>query len=167
MGQFQPEAAAQFLNFLPAHERADPLTAYRSRLSNPDAAVHLPAAHHWAAYENACATLASPQQLPNDHKTADRFALGIASLEAHYMGNDCFLAPNQLLENMHRIDHLPATIIQGRYDVICPPRTAYTLAQAWRNAKLMIVADGAHSAHEPAMERALVEGVRDMIARVG
>jgi proline iminopeptidase len=86
----------------------------------------------------------------------DTMALGLARLESHYFVNRCFLEEGQLLRDLGRIRHLPAVIVQGRYDVICPPATAQELADAWPEAEFVIVPDAGHSAMEPGIKHALV-----------
>jgi len=89
----------------------------------------------------------------------DRTALGLARIEAHYFVNDLFLPPEGLLGRMDRIGHLPAEIVQGRYDMICPPVTAFELAAKWPAARLTMLPDAGHSALEPGIRRALVAAV--------
>ena len=155
LARFFPEAHREFLTFLPESERADPLAAYLARLTHPDPAVHLAAARAWSVYEGSCSTL-----LPSPDTVAsfaqDRTALGLARLEAHYFAHHLFLPPEGLLARMGRIRHLPAEIVQGRYDMICPPATAATLAAAWPGARLTMVADAGHSALEPGIRVALL-----------
>ncbi len=145
-----------------AAERGDILRSYLRRLTDPDPAVHMPAARAWSVYEGSCSTLLpSPETVTSFAQ--DRTALGLARIEAHYFANDLFLPPEAteggLLGRMHRIAHIPAEIVQGRYDVICPARTAFALAAAWPTARLSIVPDAGHSALEPGVRRALVAGV--------
>ena len=83
-------------------------------------------------------------------------ALGVGRLEAHYFRNDAFLSDDQLIRNVGRIQHLPATVIQGRYDVVCPARSAWRLHQAWPEATFQIIEDAGHSGFEPGITRALV-----------
>jgi proline iminopeptidase len=153
-----PEAHAAFAGFLPPAERADLLGSYLRRLTNPDPDIHLPAARAWSTYEGSCSTL-----LPTPDLVAgfaqDRTSLGLARIEAHYFAHDLFLPKGGLLAGMHRIARLPAEIVQGRYDMICPPRTAFDLAAAWPSARLTIVPDAGHSALEPGVRRALVAAV--------
>jgi proline iminopeptidase len=153
-----PEAHAAFAGFLPPGERADLLGSYLRRLTDPDPEIHLPAARAWSTYEGSCSTL-----LPTPDLVAgfaqDRASLGLARIEAQYFAHGLFLPKGGLLAGMHRIAHLPAEIVQGRYDMICPPRTALDLAAAWPSARLTIVPDAGHSALEPGVRRALVAGV--------
>jgi proline iminopeptidase len=153
-----PEAHAAFAGFLPEPERADLLGAYLRRLTDPDPSVHLPAARAWSVYEGTCSTLLpSPETVHGFSQ--DRTALGLARIEAFYFAHGLFLPPNGLLGHMHRISHIPAEIVQGRYDMICPAVTAFDLAAAWRNARMTIVPDAGHSALEPGIRRALVAAV--------
>jgi proline iminopeptidase len=153
-----PEAHARFLSFLPAEERGDVLGAYLRHLTDPDPARHLPAARAWSVYEGTCSTL-----LPSPETVAgfsqDRTALGLARIEAHYFAHDLFLPPEGLLGRMHRIAHLPAEIVQGRYDMVCPPVTAHDLVAAWPTARLTMVPDAGHSALETGIRKALVAAV--------
>jgi proline iminopeptidase len=160
-----PEAHAAFVNFLPEAERSDLLAAYLRRLTDPDPCVHLPAARAWSVYEGTCSTLLpSPETVLGFSQ--DRTALGLARIEAHYFANQLFLPEGGLLAHMHKISHIPAEIIQGRYDMVCPARTAFELAQNWRNARMTIIPDAGHSALEPGIRRALVAAVeRFRIAR--
>ena len=153
-----PDAHAQFVQFLPERERHDILGAYLRRLTDPDPAIHMSAARAWSVYEGSCSTL-----LPSPDTVAsfaqDRTALGLARIEAYYFAHNLFLPPGGLLAHMDRIAHLPAEIVQGRYDMVCPMRTAFELAAAWRSARLTIIPDAGHSALEPGIRRSLVAAV--------
>jgi proline iminopeptidase len=153
-----PDAHAEFLGFLPEAERSDPLAAYLRRLNHPDPAVHMPAARAWSVYEGSCSTL-----LPSPATVAsfaqDRTALGLARIEAHYFTHGLFLPEGGLLKHMDRIRHLPGEIVQGRYDMVCPPVTAFDLAAAWPAARLTLIPDAGHSALEPPIRRALIAAV--------
>lgn len=156
MRTFFPEAWGRFAGFLPAGERDDLLEGYCRRLFDPDPEVHMPAARAWSTYEGACSTL-----LPSPETVAafgeDRTALGLARLEAHYFRNRVFLAENALIDGAARLRDIPGTIVQGRYDVVCPIRAAHELREAWPQAELTVVPDAGHSAMEPGIRRALVE----------
>jgi proline iminopeptidase len=153
-----PDAHAAFVGHLPEAERGDLLGAYLRRLTDPDARVHMAAARAWSVYEGSCSTL-----LPSPETVAsfalDRTALGLARIEAYYFANDLFLPPEGLLGRMHRLAHVRAEIVQGRYDMVCPARTAFELAAAWPTARLTVVPDAGHSALEPGVRRALVAAV--------
>jgi proline iminopeptidase len=158
IGRFYPDAHGNFVGFLPPEERGDVLGGYLRRLTHADPAVHLPAARAWSVYEGSCSTLLpSPETVTSFAQ--DRTALGLARIEAHYFAHNLFLPEEGLLGRMAGISHLPAEIVQGRYDMICPPQTAFDLAAAWPNARLSIVPDAGHSALEPGIRRALVAAV--------
>lgn len=158
LAQIFPDAHAAFAGHLPEQERGDLLGAYLSRLTDPDPAVHLPASRAWSIYEGTCSTL-----LPTPAAVAgfsrDRATLGLARIEAHYFANRLFLPPEGLLARMHRVSHLPGEIVQGRYDMICPARSAFQLAGSWPKARLRIIPDAGHSALEPGIRCALVAAV--------
>jgi len=155
MRRFFPEAWRRFVEPIPQAERSDLLTAFHRRLIDPDPGVHLPAARAWSAYEAGCSTL-----LPNPDGVAsfavDRSALGLARIEAHYFVNDAFLRPGELLAGLERYRLVPTTVVQGRYDVICPPATADALCQDWPEADYVIVPDAGHAAMEPGIRTALI-----------
>jgi proline iminopeptidase len=153
-----PDAWAAFAEHVRPEERGDLLTAYLRRLCDPDPMIHQPAARAWSLYEGSCSTL-----LPSPDTVAsfaqDRTALGLARIEAHYFAHDLFLPPAGLLGHMDRIAHIPAEIVQGRYDMVCPCDTAFDLAAAWPRARLTVVPDAGHSALEPGVRTALVAAV--------
>ncbi len=155
MGQFFPEAQAAFLAPIPEAERGDLLAAFGRRLMDPDPAVHLPAAHAWANYEEACVSLLPQPPAPQDSES-DGKALTLARLENHYFRHLGWLEPGQLLAGVETIRDIPAAIVQGRYDVICPPRAAHALAAAWPEAAFTVVPDAGHAVSEPGITAALV-----------
>ena len=150
-----PEAQRQLAEFIPENERGDLLVAYHQRLIDPDPAVHQPAAYQWATFEASCSTL-----LPNPELIAafgsDQTALSLSRIEAHYFVHNIFLPDNSLLANVHRLRNIPAVIVQGRYDAVCPIVSADELARAWPEARYVIVADAGHSAFEQGIARELV-----------
>ncbi|HTS52538.1 MAG TPA: prolyl aminopeptidase [Burkholderiales bacterium] len=150
-----PEAWREFVEAIPEPERRDLLAAYASRLDHPDPAVHLPAARAWSLYEGRCSTL-----LPNAETVAyfsgDHVALGLARIEAHYFRGRAFLPENALLDNVHRLRKIPAVIVQGRYDMVCPAVSADDLHRAWPEAEYIVVPDAGHSAWEPGIRAQLV-----------
>jgi proline iminopeptidase len=150
-----PEAWRAFSGFLPEAERGDILAGYYRRLLDRDPRIHLAAARAWSTYEGACSTL-----LPNPETVAafgdDRLALGLARIEAHFFSHHLYSDDNDLLSRIGSIRHLPATIVQGRYDMVCPIESADALARAWPEAEFVIVPDAGHSAMEPAIREQLV-----------
>ncbi|MES2354120.1 MAG: prolyl aminopeptidase [Pseudomonadota bacterium] len=154
-----PEAWRKFVAPLQEAERTDYhtiLQAYYKRLTNPDPAVHMPAARAWSIYEGSCSTL-----LPNPELVAhfgdDIVALGLARIEAHYFMHDIFLPENFLLNNVAKIRHLPTIIVQGRYDAVCPIISADDLTRAWPEAQYLIIDDAGHSAFEPGIRKELIK----------
>jgi proline iminopeptidase len=152
---FFPQEHAAFAGHIPEAERGDLLTAYMQRLFSDDPAQNLAAARSWSRYEGQCVHLL-PRPAGADDDSSARAALSMARLEAHYMRHGAFMEENQLLRNVGRIRHLPAAIIQGRYDVVCPPTSAWALHQAWPEARLQMVDDAGHAAFEPGIASALV-----------
>ena len=152
---FFPEAWDDFVAPIPQRERSDLLIAYYSRLNDPDPAVHMPAARTWSTYEGRCSTL-----LPNpslvSHYASDNTALGLARIEAHYFVHNIFLPDNSLLENVPKIRHIPAVIVQGRYDAVCPIISADDLHKAWPEAEYIVVPGAGHAAFEPGIRSQLV-----------
>lgn len=165
MGMVFPEALRDLREALPPGERNDLLRAYHRRLTHTDPAVHLPAARAWSRYESACSML-RPLPATGTRPGGDRGALAISRIEAHYFVNGMFLRDDQLLQGLERIRHLPATIVQGRYDMICPIATADRLARAWPEARYEIVPDAGHSALEPGIRSALVSATEMMRSRL-
>jgi len=156
MKQFFPEAWQQFVAPIPEMERTDLLLAFHRRLIDVDPAVSFPACHAWGRYEASCVSL-TPRPDAIARAGNEFVALPLARIEAHYFINHCFLAPNQLIDRIDRISHLPGCIVQGRYDVICPPAAALELAQAWPKAELTLVEAAGHSMWEPAILSALID----------
>ena len=155
MRWFWPEVHARFEATIPPAERQQLLQAYAQRLFSDDPAICLPASRAWARYEGSCSYLVPSEEgvavFGNDH-----VALGLARLEAHYFLHRGFLEPNQLLDRLERIRHLPAWIVQGRYDMVCPPLSAWALHLAWPEAHFEMVPTAGHSAMEPGIAAALV-----------
>lgn len=164
MWRIFPEAWREFTHFLPPGERGNLLGSYYTRLTDADPRVHAPAAHAWDAYESACSTLL-PKPNGGGRFDGDSAALAIARIEAHYFAHEAFLRPNQILDDVQRIRHLPCTIVQGRYDIICPPSAADALSRAWPEAEYVVVPDAGHSVREPGTTRELVAAVQRMHAR--
>ena len=158
LAQVFPDAHAAFSGFLPEAERGNLLASYLQRLTDPDSATHMAAARAWSVYEGSCSTLLpSPDTVSSF--AGDRTALGLARIEAHYFAHDLFLPPGGLLARMAAIGHLPAEIVQGRYDMVCPAISAFDLAAHWPAARLTVIPDAGHSALEPGVRRALVAAV--------
>jgi proline iminopeptidase len=151
-----PEAWERFAGFLPEAERGDLLTAYSRRLNDPDPAVRVPAARSWSVYEGSCSTLLpNPEVLSTSGE--ERHAVGLARIEAHFFASNLFEPHDKLLLNIEKIRGIPAVIVQGRYDMVCPIATANALHKAWPEADYVVVPDAGHSALEPGIRSALIE----------
>ena len=156
---FYPELHAEFAAPIPPEERGDLLAAYAKRILSSDPAVYWPAARAWSRFEGRRVYLMpQPEDAPND-----ALDLGVGRLESHYMANLGFFEEDQLIRNMDRIAHLPAVIVQGRYDAICPPLSAYRLQQAWPGAQLDMIPDAGHGALEHGIASALVRATERFV----
>lgn len=160
MGYFYPEIHQRFAEAIPPEERGDLLQAYVKRLFCDDPAIYMEAARNWSRYEGSCLFL-KPQAAAIASFESDEVSLGIGRLEAHYMQHGAFMEDDALIRNIHKIRHLPAVIVQGRYDVICPPVSAYRLHQAWPEAAYHVIGDAGHAAMEPGIASALVHATED------
>lgn len=151
-----PDAWEKYEALIPPAERDDFIAAYHRRLTSPDPAVQKAAARVWSVWEASTSHL-----LPDEDYirscAGDEFSLAFARIEAHYFVNGGFLSrENQLIEDVAKIRHVPAVIVQGRYDVVCPMQSAYELAKAWPEARFAIVPDAGHSAYEPGIVHELI-----------
>jgi proline iminopeptidase len=161
---FRPEALAALLEGLPPELRAgDPLEGYAQLLDHPDHSVRLAAARRWSLYEATLANL-----VPNAIRLAEAsvadVAYAMARIEVHYFRNNRNQPDDLLLRQVDRIKHLPATIVQGRYDLLCPPISAAQLHAAWPGSRLVLVEDAGHSASEAGIRYTLLTAM-DEIAR--
>ena len=152
-----PEAWEEYLAPIPEAERGDLMAAYHKRLTSPDATVRLRAARAWSVWEAATSKLRPDPKLV-ERFAGDTFAEAFARIECHYFVNGAFLkSDTQLLDEVSKIAHLPGVIVQGRYDVVCPARSAFDLHRRWPKSKLVMVGDAGHSISEPGIVSALVE----------
>jgi proline iminopeptidase len=155
MRAIQPERWRAFAEHLPASDRGDLLEGYWKLLDGADRRAALAAAVQWATYEVASCTL-----LPNEeflaHFEDEPVAWAVARLEAHYFRTARFEPHDRLLRRVDRIRGIPATLVHGRYDIVCPVKSAVDLHEAWPEATLTIVEDAGHSSHEPGITRELV-----------
>lgn len=152
-----PDAWQRYYHAIPEAERDDLLQAYYRRLTHDDPDVRIPAARAWATWEASTSKLIPSDSLVQSFEDA-KFAEAFARIEAHYFVHGGFLDhPDQLIHNVERIRHIPGFIVQGRYDVVCPPQTAWDLHQAWPEAEFHMVPDAGHSATEPGIVDRLVD----------
>lgn len=152
-----PDAWEKYLAAIPEVERGDLISAYHRRLTSDDPAVRTAAARAWSVWEGSTSYLLQDTGAIGAHDE-DEFALAFARIECHYFVNGGFFEhEDQLLRNVDRIRAIPAVIVQGRYDVVCPIRSAWDLHRAWPEADLRIVPDAGHSAFEPGNTHELIE----------
>ncbi len=161
--QIFPERWARFVAHIPEAERDSMLEAYWRRLTSDNEATRLAAAQAWSAWEGGSTTLQHDAHGGGDFDDPHR-ALSLALMEAHYFRHRIFLEENQLLRDIARIRHLPSTIVHGRYDIICPVKSAWDLSQAWPEAELRVVLAG-HSAADPEIVDALVSATDALVER--
>jgi len=159
-----PDSWEKYLAPIPHNERHDLVSAFHKRLTSSNEATRLEAARAWSVWEASTSFLRQNKNFMSQLDEPDA-ALAMARIECHYFVNQGFFnSDNQLLDNIDRIRHIPTEIIQGRYDVVCPPKTAWDLHSAWPEATLHIVPDAGHSAFDPANTSVLVE-VTDRFAQ--
>ncbi len=160
MSNIYPEAWEQFANFIDKDRRDDLLNAYYEILTNDkNPEKQMSAAIHWSLYEGACSSL-----IPNyDTITTNeqkQNALALARIEAHYFKNNVIPKEKSLLNRIKDLRSIPTTIIQGRYDIICPIKTAHKLHQEWSEADYIIVPDAGHSALDAPLRSRLIEATQ-------
>src|SRR6056297_3504824 len=163
-GRFWPETWARFQELVPEDERGDMIAAYNRRLFSGDRPQEIRFAKAWSAWENALATV---QSNGAGGDSPPDYARAFARLENHYFINGGFLKyDGQIIDQIAKISHIPGTIVQGRYDMICPPAAAYTLAESWQNASLRMIPVAGHALSEPGISAELVK-VMTRLAREG
>ena len=154
-GQFWPDAWGQFIEKIPEDERDDLIAAYHKRLFSGDLHVEMQYGRIWSAWENALASIYSNG---NGGEPSGEYSRTFARLENHYFTNKGFLeSDGQILNNMDTIADIPGFIVQGRYDMICPPKSAWDLAKAWPNADLRVIRNAGHAMSEPGISAELVK----------
>lgn len=160
-----PDWWQDYLKPIPADERDDLVQAFYRRLTSDNELERMAAAKAWSLWEGRCATL-TPSQTVVDHFAAPFTALSLARIECHYFVNNSFLEPNQILRDAARLKDIPAVIVHGRYDMVCPIESAWELHQAWPRAELQIIPDAGHAASEPGILEALVAASDNMAERL-
>ncbi|MFD2237115.1 prolyl aminopeptidase [Aureimonas populi] len=151
-----PDEWELFLAPLEEGERADPIAAYRRLLTHEDPAERGRAARAWTRWEARTVSMRTLPVLPVDGTAASAATLAFARIENHYFVHDLWLEEGQLLRQAHRLSGIPGVIVQGRYDVVTPPITAWELHKAWAGSQLTIVEDAGHAFSEPGTLKALV-----------
>ena len=151
-----PDNWEDFLRVIPEAERGDMIDAYYRRLTSTDESTRQEAARAWSIWESSALRLLPDQELIDEFSEPEK-AVALARIECHYFTNNCFFeTDNYLLEHVDRIRHIPAVIVHGRYDIICPLMSAWELHRAWPEATLNIIPDAGHATSEPGITDALV-----------
>jgi proline iminopeptidase len=151
-----PDAWEKYLEPIPEAERGDLLSAYHKRLTGSDPADQQAAARAWSVWEGSTSFLHQNEDYIR-RCAGDQFSLAFARIECHYFVNRGFLErDSQLLDDVHRIRHIPTVIVQGRYDVVCPLKSAWDLHRAFPEASFHVVPDAGHSAFEPGILHELI-----------
>jgi len=161
-----PDLWQEFIKPIPRSERHDLLQAYHKRVTGSDAKLRLDSAKAWSLWEGSTLTLLPDRALAESF-TADDLALAMARIETHYFINKGFLLEGQLLRDIGKVRNIPAVVVHGRYDVLCPASSAWTLSKAWPEAILRIVPDAGHSAFEPGNVHELVMATDTFATRQG
>ena len=154
--QIFPDYWQEYVDAVPESERGDLIAAYYRMLTSDNDAERLAAATAFTRWEMSISNLHVNQQARARAEQDAEFSAAFARLECYYMVNHCFLKPNQLIDNIDKIKHIPLHIVQGRYDVVCPMRSAWQLHQAMPASQLTIVPDAGHSTLEPGIVSALI-----------
>jgi proline iminopeptidase len=153
-----PDAFEPYRDFIPDGERGDMMSAYYRRLTSDDKDIQIAAARTWSRWEGAASFIAPSTNNGASSAAGDQFALAFARIECHYFVHGGFFErDDQILANVDTIRHIPAVIVHGRYDVVCPLVNAWDLHRAWPEADLRITPDAGHSAYDPGNRQALLE----------
>lgn len=159
--QVFPDYWQEFEALIPVAERDNMVAAYHKLLTGDNDLAKMNAAKHWSLWEGRCATL-RPNPNVVDTFSNIHLALSLARIEVHYFQNKSFVAENQIIDNMESLHGIPATIIHGRYDMICPLENALALHQAWPDSELHIIREAGHASRDPGNVDALVRATDDM-----
>jgi len=159
-GKFFPENWEKFKKLIPNSEQSNLIAAYHKRLFSNDLNTERKFSGVWAGWEAALAVFGSEKLVSEDLSDYSR---AFSRIECHYFFNNGFLkSNNQILENLKTIEHIPATIIQGRYDFVCPPSSAYRLVKSWEKAELKIVNHAGHAMSEPGISKELIRSTNNL-----
>ena len=167
LARFYPDLSCDFLNVLPLAERGQPLAAYWRRILDPDPAVHGPAARAWADTERILSEhVPGRVRLDITSLNSSRALPATPFVEAHYFANDCFLKLNQLLEGAGRLAKIPGIIVQGRYDLLCPPATSHALSAMWPDSEVRLVEGAGHTLYDPGVRDAVMKAIADLVSKI-
>ena len=163
-----PSLYDDFMSVLPEDERAEPIRSYFRRILDSSPDVNIPAARAWGETERILS-----EHTPNRTRldltglNSSRTVPATPFMEAHYFSHDSFMRPNQLLQEAGRLAGLPGIIVQGRYDLLCPPAISHALAAVWREAEIRLVEGAGHTLYDPGVRDAVMKAIADMASRTG
>ena len=162
-----PGLGEDFIDVLPAEERGQPLEAYWRRILDADAAVHGPAARAWGETERILSEHApNRSRLDIAALRANRTLPSTPFMEAHYFQNNCFMKPDQLMADVKKLAGIPGIIVQGRYDLLCPPATSHALVARWPNAEVRVIGGAGHSLYDPGIRDAVMKAIADLASKI-
>jgi proline iminopeptidase len=165
--RFYPDLADDFVGLLPEAERAKPLDAYWRRILDADPAVHGAFARAWHDTERILSEhVPGRVRLDLTSLISSRSLPATPFMEAHYFRNDCFMRPGQLLGDAGMLRGIPGIIVQGRYDLLCPPATAHALGAVWHDAEIRFVEGAGHTLYDPGVRDAVMKAVADIASKV-
>jgi proline iminopeptidase len=166
--QFYPGLSEDFIAVLPEAERGQPLEAYWRRILDPDVTVHAPFARAWHDTERILSEVSPSRTRLDPASLKSTGSLPATSfMEAHYFAKDCFMRSNQVLDDAEKLKGIPGVIVQGRYDLLCPPKTSHALAARWRDAELRVVEGAGHTLYDPGVRNAVMRAIADVASKVG
>jgi proline iminopeptidase len=162
-----PDLSEDFLSLLTPEERTQPIQSYFRRILDPDPAVHGPAARAWHDTERILSELTpSRTRLDLDALKSSRAMPATPFMEAHYFVNNSFMKPNQLMAKAGKLAGIPGIIVQGRYDLLCPPKTSHALVAKWRDAEIRIIEGAGHTLYDPGVRNAVMRAIADIATRI-
>ena len=165
--RFYPDLSDDFIGVLPPEERGQLLDAYWRRILDADPAVHGPAARSWHDTEQILSAHTSGRvRLDLNSLNSSRALPTTPFMEAHYFQNDCFMRPGQLTAEAGKLKTIPGLIVQGRYDLLCPPATSHALAAAWPAAEVRLVEGAGHSLYDPGVRDAVMRAIADLASKI-
>ena len=165
--RFYPDLSEDFAGVLPPEERARPLDAYYRRILDADPQVHGPAARAWHDTERILSEHAPGRmRLDPTSLNSSRALPATPFMEAHYFCNDCFMKPGQLLAEAGRLANIPGLIVQGRYDLLCPPATSHALAAVWPDSRVRLVEGAGHSLYDPGVRDAVMRAIAELASEI-
>jgi proline iminopeptidase len=165
--RFYPDLGDDFLGVLPMEERAQPLDAYWRRILDSDPVVHGPAARAWHDTERMLSEHAPGRvRLDLNSLNSTRALPATPFMEAHYFQNDCFMRPGQLVAEAGKLERIPGLIVQGRYDLLCPPATSHALCAVWPDSEVRFVEGAGHSLYDRGIRDAVMRAIADLASAI-